>query len=545
LIYTFEYCSLDTDRRELRRGGDLISTEPQVFDLLQFLISNRDRVVSKDDLIAAVWNGRIVSESTLTSRVTEARHAVGDSGEQQRLIRTIARKGLRFVGEVSEGSGTRSDHAVASKHERTEARASVTEFVNRNLPEAIKLPTLALPEKPSIVVLPFSNLSGDPTQEYFADGMVEDITIALGRLPWLFVIGSGSAFSYKNSAVDTRRVGAELGVRYVLRGSVRKAQNRVRITAQLTDAAHGGHIWADRFDGEINDVFEMQDRVAANVSATIAPALQAAEMKRTERKPTENLTAYDLFLRASRHQRDNVEQNRESLRLLYRAIELDPSYAAAYGLAAFCHFWQKVFAWVSPSDPALQEGVRLGHLAVEHGQNDSEALWMAAQTCAMLAGELGQAVDWVDKSTALNPNSPSAWWTGCLIRAFLGKSEQALENAARASRLDPLDPLSSTHSTGAGLAHFFAGRYEHAASMADQVLAKEPAFPPALRLKVAACGRLGRIDDGRAAIARLLTARPRETVAVIEDYYSAPLRENPSGLQDYLDGLRQAGLRDR
>jgi len=541
LIYKFHDFSLDIDRRELRRAGELVSIEPQTFDLLQFLIQNRERVVSKDEIVTAVWNGRIVSESTITSRITDLRHAVGDTGGQQKVIRTLARKGFRFVAAVPAGD---LEAGAPKENEKADPEMGEpqTAPVGLGAAEMLIYSEIILPEKPSIVVLPFANLSGDPTQEYFADGMVEDITIALGRLPWLFVIGSGSAFTYKNAVVDTRRVGTELGVRYVLRGSVRKAESRVRITAELADAAHGGHVWADRFDGEIDDVFDMQDRVASHVSAMIAPALQTAETKRTERKPTGNLNAYDLFLRAARYQRSNLNQNQEALRLLMRATELDPTYGAAYGLAAFCYFWQKVLGWVSPTDPILREGVRYAHLAVLHGENDSEALWMASQAAAMLGGEIEYAVEWVDQSTSLNPNSPSAWWTSCLVRTFLGDPEVALEHAARAQRLDPRDALASTHATAPGLAHFFAGRYEQAASVADQVLAKEPAFPPALRLRVAASGHLNEIENRYKYVQKLLRARPNETVTTIKEYYAAPLGQNPTGLEKYLEGLRLSGM---
>jgi TolB-like protein len=537
--YVFDDHELDSDRRELRREGQLIPTEPQVFDLLHFLIRERHRVVSKDDLIESIWHGRIVSESTLASRITEARHAIGDSGDQQRLIRTISRKGVRFIGEVREESGRQNGRpAVVSAPTHNGDERFGPDVVSKS-PDVAG--ALALPDKPSIVILPFTNLSGDPSQEYFADGMVEDITIALGRLPWLFVIGSGSAFTYKDRAVDTRKVGSELGVRYVLRGSVRKAESRARITAELTDAVHGGHIWADRFEGELSDVFEMQDRVASHVSATIAPALQSAELKRSERKPTESLTAYDLYLRALRYQRDDAQHNQQALHLLERAVGLDRAYGAAYGLAAFCHFWRKVLGWVYPTDPSLKDGVRLSHLAVEHGANDSEALWMAAQSVVMLGGDVERAIEWVDRSLALNPNSPSAWWTSVLVRAFSGAADTALEHATRAQRLDPLDPLSGTHKTATGVAHFFAGRYQEAAAVAEQVLKREPSFPPALRLRVAASGRL-QVPDAQSYVRRLLDVRPNETVQLIRDYYSAPLTQNRRGLEDYLDGLSGAGL---
>src|SRR5215467_7019569 len=241
MVFRFGDHVLDTERRELRRGAELVALEPQVFDLLAYLVRNRGRVVSKDDLIDGVWGGRIVSDSALTTRLNAARKAVNDSGAAQRVIRTLSRKGMRFVADVTEDG-------------ILEAAAAVSE------------PSLALPDKPSIAVLPFANLSGDPEQEYFTDGMAEEIITALSRIRWLFVIARNSSFTYKGQVIDIKRVGRDLGVRYILEGAVRKAGDRVRITAQLIDATNGAHLWADRFDGSLGDVFELQGNVAASVA---------------------------------------------------------------------------------------------------------------------------------------------------------------------------------------------------------------------------------------------------------------------------------------
>jgi TolB-like protein len=392
------------------------------------------------------------------------------------------------------------------------------------------------------VVLPFTNLSGDPTQEYFADGMVEDITIALGHLPWLFVIASASAFTYKGRAVDVRQVGADLGVRYVLKGSVRKDANRVRITAQLSDASHGGHIWADRFDGELDNVFDLQERLAAQVSTTIAPALRSEQVERTWRKPTENQAAYDLFLRAFAIYRQSFAQSQEALRLLYRAIEHDPSYGAAYGLAAFCYLWQKMNGWLPPTDPRLNEGIRFARLAAESGSEDSEALWMAAQAFTLLAGETTLALRLVEKSLLLNPNSANAWWANSTVNVFLGDMNAGLEHAARARRLNPLDSLAFGHWMASAFAHFFAGRYDEALKDTDEALARDPAFPSTLRLRIAICGQLGRVEEARDLVKRLLAINPDASVSAMRAYYEAPLRQNPAAMERLLTGLRAGGL---
>ena len=318
LRYIFDDYAIDTDRRELHRGADVIAVAPQVFDLLDYLIRNRERVVSKDDLIKVIWNGRSVSDAALATRLNIARSTIGDSGDEQRLIRTLPRKGFRFVGQVQEAPGPPG--------------ATVT--------GNLEAPALPLPDKPSVAVLPFANLSSDPEQEFFADGIVEDIITALSRFKALFVIARNSSFTYKGRAVDVKQIGRELGVRYVLEGSVRKAANRLRITGQLVDTATGAHLWADRFDGDVGDIFDLQDRVTESVVGAIAPAVEKAEIERAKRKSTESLDAYALYLRGlarSNQFASSRKANDEALRLFNSAIELDPDFASAYGRAAFCH----------------------------------------------------------------------------------------------------------------------------------------------------------------------------------------------------------------
>jgi adenylate cyclase len=403
-------------------------------------------------------------------------------------------------------------------------------------------PALALPDKPSVVVLPFANLSGDTSQDYFVDGMVEDITIALGRLPWLFVIGSSSAFTYKSRAVDIRKVGSELGVRFALRGSVRKENNRVRVTAQLADTIHGGQVWGDSLEGELDSIFELQDRIAAQVRTMISPALRSEEIERARRKPTENLTAYDLYLRALPIHRESFAQNQEALRLLYRAIELDPGYGAAYGLAAWCYDLQKQFGWILPSDPPIKEGIRVARLAAETGKNDSEALWMAAHALVLLSGEPELARPLIDRAISLNPNSPNAWWVSGSVSNHLGEYEIALDHLARARRLSPLEPLAFMHWVATAVGYFYAGRYREALDAADRALSERVDFPSALRTKIASCGLLGRIEEGRECAERLLRVNPNATMATLKAYYEPMTRLHPRSLETYLKGLRLCGL---
>ncbi len=314
MLYSFDAYTLEPGTRELRCGTELVQLEPQVFDLLVFLIENRDRVVTKDDLIASVWKGRIVSEATLTSRINAARRAIGDNGSEQRLIRTIARKGVRFVGVLCD----------------------------QVLPPPIMVPAdqarplFPLSDRPAIAVLPFVNMSGDSEQEYFSDGISEDIISALSKLRWFQVIARNSSFIYKDKPVHLKQVGAELGVAYVLEGSVRKVGNRVRITAQLNDISTGSHIWAERYDRDVADVFVVQDEITEAIVASIEPRLYAAENFRIRRKTPDNMDAWDLVMRALSHfwlvtKEDNVAAQA----LLEKAVVLDPAYAQA--LSSACH----------------------------------------------------------------------------------------------------------------------------------------------------------------------------------------------------------------
>jgi len=401
---------------------------------------------------------------------------------------------------------------------------------------------LDLPDEPSIAVLPFTNLSGDPSQDYFADGVVEDLTVALGRIHWLFVIGSGSASTYKGRSIDVRQVGLELGVRYVLRGSIRKLDNRVRITVQLLDTAGGGQIWAERFDSELTNIFETQDRVAAQVGGIVAPMMRHVEIERAKRKPTDNLTAYDLFLQALPLCRLNNINHDEALRLLFRAIDLDPTYAAPYGLAALCFRAQLSNSRQMPDDPRVGEGIRLAHLAAEMGDNDPEALWMAGETMFILAGEFDRAKSLVDKSILLNPNSASAWNALGIIRVNVGDAETALTHFTFARRLNPLRSFHHDFRVGVSVAHFFAERFEESVENAEAVLNDRPNYPRALMLKAASCGLLGLIGEGRKSVQALLAINPQFTMALFKAIHEAPMRLNPRGLDNYCKGLRASGL---
>jgi TolB-like protein len=519
----FEDCVLDPGRREFSRGSDVIAIGPQVFDLLLYLVENRARVVSKDDVLDAVWAGRTVSESTLTSHINAVRKAIGDNGEEQRLLRTIARKGFRFVGEVRESSDG-STEATSVPATSDEASAP------------------ALPDKPSIAVLAFQNLSGDPEQEYFADGVVEDIITALSRIRWLFVIARNSSFTYKGRAVDVKQIGRELGVGYVLEGSVRKAANRVRITGQLIDATTGAHLWAERFEGTLDDIFELQDQVATSVVGAIAPQLERAEIERARRKPTENLSAYDCYLRGIANvNRGNREAIDAALPLFEKAIRLDPDFASAHAVAAWCYLWRKVNRWTADPPREVAEGIRLARRAVELGRDDAVALTRSGHTLGHLVGDLDGGIALLDRAIMLNPNLAAAWFLGGFLRLWHGENEGAIEHFARAMRLSPLDPETYRMQAGMAMAHLFAGRFDTASSWAEKAFRDLPSFLMVVGVVAASHALAGRTEDGRRAVDRLRKLDPTLRISNLGDWL--PIHR-PENLAVFADGLRKAGLPD-
>ena len=325
------------------------------------------------------------------------------------------------------------------------------------------LPPLSFPDKPSLAVLPFQNMTGDAEQEYFVDGMVEEITTAIARLPWLFVIARNSAFTYKGKAIDVKQVAQELGVRYVLEGSVRKAGNRVRITGQLIDTATGAHIWAERFDGALDDIFELQDQVASSVAGAMEPKLRQSEIERASRKPTANLTAYDLYLRAlAQPYRLTEEGVAEAVVLARRALTIDPSYAPAAALIGWCRVIQRAHGWGALSQEDIAEACRLARQALEAGRDDAETIAQAARTLFYLAGEAAMAAAALDRALALNPNAAHAWMTRGAIHAFRNQPGAAIEAVERARRLSPFGRLAFSDAANIAVAHLVARRFEQA-----------------------------------------------------------------------------------
>lgn len=523
MIYWFDAYSLDTDRRELRRGSTAIALEPQVFDLLAYLIRSRERVVSKEDLLASVWQGRIVSESALSSRINAVRSAIGDSGEQQRLIRTFPRKGLRFVGETREEQNpvTRDLDDIATEKSKFE---------------------LALPDKPSIAVLAFTNMSGDPEQDYFAAGMAEDITTALSKVRWFFVVSRNSAFAYTGKQNDIKKVARELGVRYVLEGSVRKAGTRARITAQLVDAISGHHVWAERYDRELGDIFAVQDEITEQVVAAIEPQLYAAEGIRAKRKPPESLDAWECVVRALSLINSRARPDIAAARaLLQKAIALDPGYAQAHSLLSFVTTLGVHLGW-DPREATVRVASDAAHKALHLDANEP---WAHVALGYVLAWSkrAGDAIAAYEKALALNPNFAIAHWLLALALCYLGRSEEALAHAEKAARLSPRDLLAhgnaGVSNNVRAAACFVAGRYRDGIDFARKAIIESPNLTPAYRALVVNCALAGEIAEARATLQALKGLVPEISLKWIETVEPFVRTEDQ---QRWVEGFRLAGL---
>jgi TolB-like protein len=394
-------------------------------------------------------------------------------------------------------------------------------------------PALPLPDKPSIAVLPFANMSGDPEQEYFADGMVEEIITALSRIRWFFVIARNSSFTYKGQAIDVKQVGRELGVRYVLEGSVRKAGQRVRITGQLIDAITGTHLWADRFDGSAEDVFELQDKVASSVAGVIEPTLQAAEIHRSAARQTTDLSAYDLYLRAlGIFFPVTKERILAALGLLDQAIAIDPHYGPALSWAAFCHMTVVRDGWSEEPETSRRKAIELARRALEVGENDPRILVHAALVLAYLGEDIEAMIGLVDRALGLNPSFARGWYVSGLLRVWAGQPDLTIQHIETSLRLSPRERVGSTLST-MGMAYFFKHQFEEAASKLVLAIQDHPGFPPSYRTLAACYAHMGRLEQARAIITRLRAIAPLHVSSDL------PFRK-PEDRELFMSGLRLA-----
>jgi TolB-like protein len=518
--YRFERFELVPAKRQVLVAGQLVPLGGRAYDLLLVLFEHRDRVVGKDELLTRAWPGQIVEENNLTVQIAALRKAIGSDA-----IATVAGRGYRFAA---------SDAPAHSAPDVPTSQGSGHLFERR---------ALALPNIPSIAVLPFENLSGDPLQDYFADGMVEDIITALARMKAFFVIARNSSFVYKGRAVDIKAVGRELGVRYVLEGSVRKAGERLRITGQLIDARDGHHVWAERFDGALEDIFALQDQITERIALALEPSIRRAEFERTRVLPTSNLQAYDLGWRALAKVRPNTTRldNDEAMSLIARAVELDPNFAQAKALGALTCVARLAEGYGDGSD--VTTGLRYADQALAENTDDPTVLSQAGLALAslgfralgvrVLGFRYDEAARAIERSLELSPNLIAVQYCAAYLRLIVGETDASIAHWECCARISPLDPVKSMFNVGVGGAHMLAGRYEQALAAAERAVQESPNYAAGHRLLVANLGFLGRMDEATVAAKRMLQLIPGFTVfkyLSVAPYQSAEFRKDSAAI---------------
>lgn len=527
--YAFGSHRLDPALRELRQDGAVVPVEPQVFDLILHLVRNRDRVVSQDELIETLWQGRIISDSTFRSRINAARRALGDNGRHQHLIRTLPRRGFRFVADVAE------------EREPTPAADGGGRDAE---PEASVGPAGAAPERdgrPTVVILPFGNLSGDPRWEHYADGITEDITTALAKHRSLLVVARNSAFAFKGRGSDVRRVGRELGADYVVEGSLHKLPRRLRVTARLVESATGHTMWADRFDTEPEAIFDVQDTITAMIAANVEPQIGTAERQRVEKVGSRRFPAWDLFHLGTKHlYRATLRDNREAQRLLRDAIEEDPGLAQGHALLSYAILLSMLYFDAEPEEARLEEAQALAAIGLE--LDDQDALIRFVYGRALLTRrDYAGALEELRSAVEMNPTLALAHCGVGDSLAYEGRFEEAFPYFDQAIDLSRYDPQRWAFQAYRALAHLLAGQIDLAADWARKATRVPHCHYWPLSHRVAALGHLRCPEETDAAVAALLRRKPdfsREFARKRLFYL-----KNEEHLDTYLDGLRRAGVR--
>jgi adenylate cyclase len=509
-ILRFDGFEVDLDAALVSCGGQVVETEPQVFKLIAFLCVNPGRLIVYEEIVDKVWNGRLVSDAAIATRINAARKALGDNGTTQRVIRTVRGQGLRFQLAPASETDDEGGDVVPRLH----------------------------PDGPSIAVLPFANMSPDSEQAYFADGIVEDIITGLSRVTQFFVIARNSTFTYKGRTVDVRQVGRELGVRYVLEGSVRKSGSRVRITGQLVDASTGHHIWADRFDGNLADLFDLQDEVTTSVVGAIQPPIRAAETSRSQRKRPDSFDAYDFYMQALPHVA-SLDRNANAIGLgfLEQALRLEPTYAAALSMAAWCHAQRCVYGWTDDPDTESRITLELANKAVKLAANDSFVLSMlgAAQT---LVREFDTAYELLQRALEIDPNCAWGWNRLGWLNSYLNRPAESIECFERAIRLSPLDPTNFNCFAGRGASHALQGRHDEAIKWLEKALAANPQAQWIYRQLIPAYVSAGRMEEAMRGLRLLLQDNPKLTCEKVR----IAMLYSPSTMDRICAGLALAGL---
>jgi TolB-like protein len=516
-LYKFGPFRLDTAAGILFRGSEPIGLGQRAVALLRMLVEGAGTPISKDALIERAWPGLAVEDSNLTVQIAALRRAFAKEPGGKNWIETLPRHGYRYVGP-----------AVVAEEHGAGASAPL---------QPASAPPLSLPDKPSLAVLPFTNISGDPDQEYFADGMVEDIITGLSRVKELFVVARNSSFTYKGKAVSVGLVGRELGVRYVLEGSVRKVEHRVRITAQLVEAEAGAHIWAERYDRSLDDIFALQDEIALNVVGAIEPSLREAEIERVKRKRPESLDAHDLAWRAL----PNVflampADAAKAMPLLEKALTIESDYATVHGLLAWCH--QIFFTRDGFKEESRKAAIHYARGAVAYGRDDATALALGGFVISMIEHDRAAALEAFEQALAISPSSSLALFLGSNAVAYDGEAERGIEWAERALRISPFDRLTYRAYNALAIAHFLRGRYDESAQAARRSVQSNPSFSVARSLLTAALAKLGRIEEAKTTARQVLVLDPSFSAA---KFCSA--RGLPAALAEPLgDAWHAAGL---
>lgn len=499
----FRRFKFDPARRELSREGVVVRVGGRALDILAVLVSAKGDVVTKAEIMGRVWPGRVVDDNNLQVHVSSLRKALGNDMNGQSPLITVPSRGYRLTG-VAEAARTH------------------------------------LAERPLIAVLPFDNLSGNSDQDYFADGIVEEIITALSQTKWFLVIARNTSFTYKGRAVDVKQIGRELGVQYVLEGSVRNSRGRMRISTQLVEAESGAHVWAEKFDGTVEDIFDFQDHITACVVNAIEPHLRDAEIRRAQRRRPESPTAYDFYLRGmAQFAIETAEGSSEALRLLSAAIASDPSFAPPYALAAWCRIYRILQSWCSDQAQEMDEAADLARSAIELDRDDPIVLALAGHAISFATLDHGKSLALIDRSLAINPNSAVALHAAGWVRAYVGDAAGAVECFTRALRISPLDSRIHLFHSGLAFGHVMLGQFDEAIGWARKCIDNHPHFVFGYKVLAAALANAGRLAEAAEAGARVMNSDPhfrlRQTKRLV--------RASP-GRDRYLAGMRKAGIPD-
>jgi TolB-like protein/Tfp pilus assembly protein PilF len=507
LIYQFNQITLDTAQYRLSLSGNPVAVEPQVFDLLTYLIEHKDRVVTRDELLENLWRGKVVTDSALGARLKAARKAVGDSGDRQQVIKTIHGRGYQFVSPVTE----------------INAETEQVEQINTNLNKSNHVSSIT----PSIAVLPFQNMSGDPEQDYFADGMSEEIITALSRIPDLVVISRNSTFIYKGQAVDVRQVGLELDVGYVLEGSIRKMDDRVRITAQLVNTQSGDHVWAERYDRNLDDIFAVQDEITHNIVVELQIKLVTGEYSRLMAKGTNSIEAWELVIRSVPLSETHVREDAMlAKQLLGRALELDNNYAAAWSLLGWIYWEEAVWEWSSEPEKSMQMAFDAAQKSLSLDEHHPDSYSLLGHIF-MERGDTNQAISMCEKATELAPGDAEALALLANILVYSGRVKEGNLKIQKALRLCPFPP--PWYSVLLGVSFHLEGDNEAAISALERGIEREPESNLGRPWLASILVEMGRLDEARVVTKAALDIDPTFSILRWSRMFKAKSRARLKG----------------